>query len=232
MKKLKLFSVVLSFILVLNIFITVNNHQVDAATNVAYVWVIGCSGDGTNGHGFIAVKNVSSSSITVGKYSLGAGKIVTLGTFGNLKDGSCLYYNVEKYRMVNDYCSYTPSSYIGMYITSSELTTLNSTINSNTSWTLTNNCTSFAQACWNSISANKIYSTVYVSGLLTITNPVGLPSILQLNIEKYSYSSDFSITGTCAKSDVKYQTSSTASIKTASLSTTNILESASGSSSQ
>lgn len=227
MKKInKIVGFILTLALVFNLSVVgFNCSEVEAASNVAYVWAVAnCEG---NGHGFLVVKNVSSSAITVGKMSVGAGKIVTLGTFGNLSDGKCLYYNVEKYRIVNGYWDYSPNTYIGEYITSSELSTLNSTIKNNTSWTLNKNCTSFVEACWNSFSDRDIFAQIYVNGLTSITEPVGLPSILALNMQKYSYGSDLIVSGSCSKSEIKYQSSSSASLKTASANTVSVLTSSS-----
>lgn len=216
----KLIGIILSLVLVVNICCGMSSIEVNAAeSTVATVWVVACT-DG-NGHAFIVVKNTSTKSITVGKYSLGAGRVMTTGTFGNLEDGKCLYYNVEKYRMVNGFCAYTPNVALSENVTSSQLSTLSSTIVSNTKWTLTSNCSTFATKCWNSFSSRKLSAGA-------INTPSGLTSSIKKNS---GYASDFSISGSCSTDDVKYQSSQTASLKTCSLKTVSVLKGSSSSSS-
>ncbi len=229
MKKIKkLLGIVLALALVINISFGLTCTKVDAASNVAYVWIASCT-SGTTGHAFIAVKNVSSTNIVVGLRPLGPGKIVTLGTYGNLEDGQCLYYNVEKYCMndSNANNNYTPNKYIGEYITSSELSTLNSTINSHTSWSLSYNCAGFAADCWNSFSDRTLSANSFFIANQYYWSPVTLPSYLAINIEQQSsYSTNLSISGSCSSGEVYYQPTST-SYGTASLDTIDLLTSSS-----
>ena len=231
LKTKKLLGIVLTLALVLNISFGLTCTKVDAASYVAYVNVVSYEGnDGVGlGHSFLAVQNTSSSTITIGKMQLAPGKTVTLGTFGNLEDGKCLYYNVEKYCMndSNANNNYTPNKYIGEYITSSELSTLNSTINSHTSWSLSYNCAGFAADCWNSFSDRTLSANSFFIANQYYWSPVTLPSYLAINIEQQSsYSTNLSISGSCSSGEVYYQPTST-SYGTASLDTIDLLTSSS-----
>ncbi len=234
LKTKKLLGIVLTLALVLNISFGLTCTKVDAASYVAYVNVVSYEGnDGVGlGHSFLAVQNTSSSTITIGKMQLAPGKTVTLGTFGNLEDGKCLYYNVEKYCMndSNSNNNFTPNKFLGEYITSSELSTLNSTINSNTSWTLSDNCASFAADCWNSFSDRQVSSNSIFLYNQYYYDPIANPHFLAGNIEKQSgNSTNLFIPGPCGTGDVYYQSSSTSLLKQSSLKTMDKLKSSSSS---
>ena len=55
----------------------------------------GRSSFNTSGHAFLSIKNISSSTITVGGLSVGSGKTVTVGTWGNKNEHTGLWYNLE-----------------------------------------------------------------------------------------------------------------------------------------
>lgn len=191
----KLTSIILSLVLVIQISLGVTCINVDAQANVARVWVVSCT-DGL-GHAFLVVENTSSDTITVGTYQLGAGQICSVGTFGNLKDGKCLYYNAEKYCIINKTRSFTPNVALREDLTDSTLATLSNTISNNTSWATLSNCSTFAERCWNSFSSRKINAG-------WIDTPAGLSN----SIKKIGgYESNFSLSGSCGSDEVKYQSS-------------------------
>lgn len=196
MKKFsKLLGIVLSLVLTINISLGMSHVTVFAESNVATVWVVAYT-KGT-GHAYIAVRNNTSHYITVGKYNLAPYDLVTCGKFGNMPDGKCLYYNLEKYRMWNGNCSYTPNYSLYEDIDSEELNTLSNKIVTDTKWTLTNNCASFAARCWNSISSREI-SAGWISR----------PKKLKRKIKKKSGDvKNITFKFPCTSSDVWYQTS-------------------------
>lgn len=131
-----------------------------------------------SGHAFIVVENNSSSSITVGKMSIPANGTVSLGTWGNKEGHTGLWYNLEGY-FYNELDAYNGRVSLTMNLTSSELSTLNSQINSTDSWTLFRNCSTFAKNAWNSVS-----STSLSAGF------IHTPSNLKASIKKHSYQSN------------------------------------------
>ena len=220
MKKLsKLTSIILSLVLAIQISLGVTCMNVEAQASVATVWVVSCT-DGL-GHAFLVVENTSSENIMVGKYQLAAGQICSVGTFGNLKDGKCLYYNAEKYCIINKYRPFTPNVALHEDITDSTLATLSNTIISNTSWATLSNCSTFAEKCWNSFSSRKLSAG-------WIDTPAGLSNSIKKNS---GYESNFSISGSCSQDEVKYQSSKDAPAAQCCSGTFSVLESFGSSSS-
>lgn len=116
------------------------------------------SGGLIGGHSFLALKNISSSDITVGKMSkIAPQQHVTLGTWGNRSEHVGLWYNLEAWFIhLNSIAFATVSDSISL--TSSQLSTFNK-------WVLahddhggdglgaaTNNCSTFAAGAWNSVA--------------------------------------------------------------------------------
>ncbi|WP_025707841.1 hypothetical protein [Paenibacillus graminis] len=127
-------------------------------------------GDGSSSfgtHSFITVKNISASSITIGKLSgIAANKLVSVGTWGNKTEHTGIWYNLEA-MFINNYSAYSGRVSHSMYISSTQLSSVNSYIINHDSWSLTNNCSSFAVGLWNSISSDD-----YSAG--TINTPQNL----------------------------------------------------------
>lgn len=119
-----------------------------------------------SGHAFLVIKNTSDSEITVGHMPVGTHDSVTIGTFGNRSAHCGIWYNVEGYHRPS------PSYGLLMGVTPKDLATINRTINSNDSWSLSNNCSSFAAKVWNAVNPTK-----NLSG--------GTPAILANNIQYY-----------------------------------------------
>ncbi len=101
-------------------------------------------------HSFIVVKNPTSSTLVIGNYQIAPFGSVTLGTWGNIKEHKGLWYNLEGF--------YGSSSRVSIVkaIDVTALNLMNGTIKSNNSWSLLNNCSSFANKVWNSFSNQKV----------------------------------------------------------------------------
>ena len=65
----------------------------------------GSSGSGLSSlygsHSFITFRNMSSSNITFGKYSVPPQTGITIGTFGNREEHSGVWYNLESHYISN-----------------------------------------------------------------------------------------------------------------------------------
>lgn len=115
----------------------------------------GSSSLNTSGHAFIAFKNTSTSSITVGGLSVGAGHEITFGTWGNQSNHVGIWYNLESY-FVNNKSAYTNRVSLSKDVTQADVDTINSLISKNDTWSALNNCSSFATKIWNSISSTTL----------------------------------------------------------------------------
>lgn len=171
---------------------------------VANITVVSTSGGGAlasvgyNDHSFIVIENISSSSITVGHMSVPAGSSVTVGTFGNRSTHTGIWYNIEGYTGVSYACYGLTTG-----LTSSELSTVNSKINANDTWTLTKNCSYFAKQVWNSIAS----SSYQISG--------GNPADIVTSIKSKQYYLTNPTIPSKSKSSIAYQTSSSITYSTA-----------------
>lgn len=140
------------------------------ATAVAQVRIFADSSGGssiinTSGHGWLTVKNISSSNITVGKLSIEPNKTIALGTWGNTDEHHGLWYSLEAYHVYNN-SSWSNRVSLLVNIDSTALSTLTSHIVGYDTWSATNNCSSFAVKGW-----NKICSTTLSAGVInTPTN--------------------------------------------------------------
>lgn len=112
--------------------------------------------DQKGGHAFVAITNKTDKDITVGVYTLEAGKSVTLGTYGNKIGHNGLFYDLEAY--ANLYYSSDFSTYVSLSteLGKSDLTTINKFISKNDNWGFYNNCSYFASGLWNSVSDTKL----------------------------------------------------------------------------
>lgn len=188
---------VLSCFLLLSCFSFVGTRDVVAANpKVAKVYIItykqGDSGSSTPktfsifGHTFFAVLNTSKTKIKVGKYKLSPNAFLTLGTWGNIPDGKKIYYNVEKYRMINTSTKYLPNVYLSKKVTKSQLNKLSSTINDNNQWSVMKNCARFARYCWNSMVGKK--SKLRIKAASIIETPAAIYKKIK---KKRFHKSDF-----------------------------------------
>ncbi len=107
------------------------------------------------GHAFVLIENISNSTITVGKMSVGAGMSVTIGTWRNKDPHDGVWYNLESY-VVTSNNAYNGRVSIEEDVTATELSAINSYINSNDEWSLFSNCSTFASGLWNTISSREV----------------------------------------------------------------------------
>lgn len=107
----------------------------------------------TDGHSFVAIKNISSSNIQIGLLSpIAPNKSISIGTWGNqTSEHIGIYYNLEALLYSQGYYRNTVS--LIMQITASQLTTINNFIINNDTWTIPNNCSVFASNLWNSVNS-------------------------------------------------------------------------------
>lgn len=136
-----------------------------AATNVAVLTMYSVPAGGTSSsggstgpnwgtHSFITVKNISSSNILVGGLSgIAPNRTISVGTWGNKNEHTGIWYNLEaKFIASGGYSGRVSHS---MYLTQTQLDSVNSYIRNHDSWSYLNNCSSFAVGLWNSISSDK-----------------------------------------------------------------------------
>jgi methionine-rich copper-binding protein CopC len=146
------------------------NNAVRATNAVAEVRIFSdSSGESsiinTSGHAWLTVKNISSSNITVGKFSIQPNKTITLGTWGNTDEHHGLWYSLEAYNVYKQ-SAWSDRVSLLVEIDSTALSTLTSHIINYDKWSITNNCSSFAVKGW-----NKICSTTLSAGVInTPTN--------------------------------------------------------------
>lgn len=108
-----------------------------------------------SGHSFISVKNISSSTIGVGKMNVGLGYEITLGTWGNIKQHTGVWYNIESYVM-NNIGSYDYLVSLTTTITHSKLDLLNVAIVYTNGWSIGALCSPAAAKLWNTVSDTKL----------------------------------------------------------------------------
>lgn len=137
---------------------------------------------GVGSHAFIAVTNISNSHIKVGKFRIAPGKTVTLGTWGTRSEHIGLWYNLESY-FIKKHGAYSSRVSLRADISAENLSVLNSHIEGYDTWSITNNCSSFAVTSWNKISLTKLSAGV-----------VNTPKALANSIKSVSgYSTGFPI---------------------------------------
>jgi len=128
-----------------------------------------------SGHAWLSIKNISSSNITVGKFSIAPNKTIVVGTWGNQSEHHGLWYSLEAYSISN-YGSWSNRASLLVSIDSTALSTLTSHIVGYDTWSATNNCSSFAVKGW-----NQICSTTLSAGV--INTPTNLKnSIVNTNL--------------------------------------------------
>lgn len=165
MKKTRLISVLLLVFLFLLIPLSVQ-----AASNIAILTVfsdptksyVGSSGlkydVGT--HSWITVKNIASTSITVGALNgIAPGKTVSVGTWSDLvtKEHKGIWYNLEA-RYIREDGAYSGRVSRTYYLTATKLDTLNKKIKNNDRWYLIQPCSYWACMQWNSVADSSLSS--------------------------------------------------------------------------
>ncbi|MFZ1382773.1 MAG: hypothetical protein WAS54_08325 [Scrofimicrobium sp.] len=101
----------------------------------------------TNGHSFLMFTNISSTPKTmiIGVLGISKGKTVTVGTWGNRRDGQGIYYNLESYFGASGFAGRVSAS---VDITEDQLGPINNYIRKNNAWSELNNCATFAEMTW------------------------------------------------------------------------------------
>ncbi len=115
----------------------------------------GGSSFNTSGHAFLSIKNVSQSSILVGGLSVGPGKTITVGTWGNKKEHTGLWYNLEGYFQKTSN-AYVNAVSLRVNLSPNLLSTVSKNIKNSDSWSLLSNCSTFATKVWNSVCSTKV----------------------------------------------------------------------------
>lgn len=138
------------------------------------------------GHAFISLTNNSMISITGGYMSIAPLSSITIGTWGNTQYHTGVWYNLEGYLA----SSFSDNVSVSYSFDLSQLYYVNSYIaNHNDTWTLTDNCSTFASSVWNIVCGDTLDA-----GLLN--TPANLYSSIMsksYHIEDYPvpYSSNF-----------------------------------------
>lgn len=93
-------------------------------------------------HSWLMFENISSSNITVGGLTIAPNKTITVGTWGN-QPHLGVYYNLEAYYIMQ-YNKYSKRWSVSRDVTNTQLALMSRTIKDNDSWSLYDNCSSFA----------------------------------------------------------------------------------------
>ena len=108
------------------------------------------------GHSWVTFTNISGYSMQIGVLSVPSGQEITIGTRRGDSGHAGIWYNAEAYRYHN-LGAYPNRVSLTIYITQSNVNTLNSIIASGDSWNaFNNNCATFASNVWNSISSTYL----------------------------------------------------------------------------
>ena len=170
-KRTRLLSLLLAVMLVLAVFAPMSVFAKSKDEDVATITVFSYAAMFDKGHAWIYFENKSDETLTIGAYKLEPGKAVSVGTYSNArKEGNGVYYNLDSY-IVNHF-NYKSRVSLTEGITKAEVKKLSDYINTHNTWSVTKNCTYFAQKMWNQVSAKKI------KGL-------GTPSYLKTIIKRY-----------------------------------------------
>lgn len=165
MKKFRKLSAVISIVLCMSIFFSGSvfasnitpKYIPDGMTLTIHAGYSSESSIGPNdfGHAFISVDNWSGRPITVGKLSVPSGMSVSLGTWNDDREHEGIYYNREFKLNDRTYWSYSEQ------LTDNKLSTLNSFILNNDSWSPSAPCSVFAARAWNSVQKLKFNSSYF-----------------------------------------------------------------------
>lgn len=129
--------------------------------NAIELYVFSCasgssSSINTSGHSWLLIRNVTNRTITVGVKNVSAGGVVTFGTWGNLSKHVGIWYNEEAYLYSRASSCISGRVSLNMNISSSQLNQINTIISNYDKWSLTNNCSAFAERVWNAVSSTTI----------------------------------------------------------------------------
>lgn len=114
----------------------------------------GSSSFDISGHTFLAYKNTTKGRVKLGGILVGAGEEMTFGTWGNKSQHKGVWYNLELYGYKKQ-SAYKNRVSLSLSVTSDEFGKISSFINANDTWSLTNNCSTFAVRIWNDIAPSS-----------------------------------------------------------------------------
>lgn len=118
------------------------------------------------GHAFIAIENFSGRRINAGKMALNDLEAATIGTWSLESSGSIPGHTGVWYNLEMDYLFRNDTNHfhsVSMEINQTQLSALNSFIQSRDSWSLINNCSTFARDAWNLLNPDNELSTGFPS---------------------------------------------------------------------
>ncbi len=139
----------------------------------------GSSGSSNNGginlgHAFIVITNVSDHNICAGNLYILPDTGITIGTWSGIDEHQGLWYALEGY-YYHYKGDYSGSYSMAVMLTQSWLDKANKVIRDGDSWSITNNCSSFAVKVWNTVCSDKLSAGV----------PINTPAALKNSIASY-----------------------------------------------
>lgn len=152
-------------------------------TRIIEISIISSVGNGfpngiSMGHSFVRVKNNSDEEqVSIFGYSIVPGEIITLGTFGFEGAFSGIWMNLEAYKAkvfgyYEDRVSLSEQFIFENMAGYNEfIYKIESYLQANNNWKITDNCSSFAKGLWNSLSGVQ---------LTCVNNPNGLSAAIKL----------------------------------------------------
>lgn len=115
----------------------------------------GSSSASVAGHAFILFENTSSRNVKIGALTIAPSGSVTFGTWGNKLGHEGIWYNLEAYD-INIKGEMDDRVSLSMGVVKENIDTINTLISENDTWSLFNNCSSFAVKIWNSVSVTDL----------------------------------------------------------------------------
>ncbi|MGN1419644.1 MAG: hypothetical protein ACI4W6_09975 [Acutalibacteraceae bacterium] len=171
-KRTRLLSLLLAVMFMLATFAPMSVFAQSENKDVATITVFSYASMFDKGHAWIYFENMSDETLTIGAYKLEPGKAVSVGTYSNTrKEGKGVYYNLDSY-IVNHF-NYKSRVSLTEGITKDEVKKLSNYINTHNTWSVSKNCSYFAEKMWNQVSTKKIKAA-------------GTPSYLKTTIKKYN----------------------------------------------
>lgn len=142
----------------------------------------GSSGSSNNGginlgHAFIVITNVSDHYIYAGNLPIKPDTGITIGTWSGIDEHQGLWYGLEGYHY-HYYGDYSGSYSMAVMLSQSWLDKANEVIKNGDSWSIDNNCSSFATKVWNTVCSDK----------LSAGWPINTPAALKNSIASYGTS--------------------------------------------
>lgn len=158
---------------------TVAHASAKPPPNTFTLSVISAGGGSFKGHGYLMLKNIAPDTIKVFGFGVKAGKVITVGTFGNKGEGKGVYLNLEAYKQFKG----TRAS-LSMNINQNQLVDLVKWVKEHNSWSCPSNCSTFASGAWSLLAPNdKDVSAGFPSTPTNLMNDIKRKSGYKKNIE-------------------------------------------------